>query len=80
MALEHVVDLSARGTDHFATDVEVSDEQIAWREPPPEVLRGRVEEARRALRRAAALSRLQAAAVTDPYLEDLLILLGLEDA
>lgn len=80
MALQHVVDLSARGTDHFATDVEVPDEQIAWREPPPGVIAARTEAAARERRQRTALSRLQAAALTDPHLEDLLTVLGLEDA
>jgi hypothetical protein len=72
---EHVVDCGAV-SDHYAVDIERTEEELRWREPPPELAKPAL--AAREQRRQAALGRLQLAAITDPLLEDLLIVLGLE--
>jgi len=65
---EHIVDCG--GTT--AVDVEVPEEDVAWRDKSPSQIAA--EQAR-----AAALARLQAAALTDEVLADLLIVLGVEN-
>lgn len=77
MPVEHVVDCSKQRSDSYATDQEVTDEEVAWREPPEELAKPAVEA--RNLRKREALTRLHLSALTDPDLADLLIVLGLDD-
>jgi hypothetical protein len=76
MHTEHVVDCGGP-SDHYAVDVERTAEELSWREPTPG--QDKPSLAARERRRAEALARVNLAAVTDPVLADLLVVLGLED-
>lgn len=75
--VEHIVSCGEK-SDHFAVDVEHTEEEIAPRREVPLQLTKPWQEEQEA-RRRAALTRLQTAALTDENIADLLTVLGLED-
>jgi hypothetical protein len=76
--VEHIVDCSAQRTDHSAVDEDLTDARWVEFTVPAELTASHIEERQRKVR--AALDRLQAAALTDDQLCDLLTVLGIEDA
>jgi hypothetical protein len=76
--VEHIVDCSAQRTDHSAVDEELTAGRLSEFAVPLDLTTSHIEERERKVR--AALGRLQAAAMTDEQLYDLLTVLGIEDA